>query len=205
MRPALALLFLSAWISTYGWTFPDRYNKILAPGDKAPSWSNLPGTDGKPHSLAEFKDKQVLVVIFLCCSCPAVEDYEERILDFAKKHCGPDSKVGLVGINVNTIEEDSLENMKLRATEKKYSFPYLFDKSQKIAKDFGAAYTPEFFVLDKERKVVYMGAMDDRDNPTQAKERFLEEAVLAALEGKTPKVRETLGRGCRIRYERARR
>jgi hypothetical protein len=83
MRPALALLFLSAWISTYGWTFPDRYNKILAPGDKAPSWSNLPGTDGKPHSLAEFKDKQVLVVIFLCCSCPAVEDYEERILDFA--------------------------------------------------------------------------------------------------------------------------
>lgn len=140
-----------------------------------------------------------------CCSCPAVEDYEDRILAFAKKHCGPNSKVGLVGINVNNIEEDSLENMKLRSAEKKYSFPYLFDKSQKIAKDFGAAYTPEFFVLDQERKVVYMGAMDDRDNPDQAKERFVEEAVAAALEGKTPTVRETLGRGCRIRFDRPRR
>ena len=180
-----------------------EYNAVLSIGDAAPAWRDLPGTDGKAHSLAELDGKDVVVVAFLCCSCPAVADYEERLLAFANKHAKADSKVGIVAINVNTIEEDRLPQMIERAKEKKYAFPYLYDASQKIGKQFGASYTPEFFVLDKDRKVAYMGAFDDRDDPAKAKVHFVEDAVASLLSGAKVKTAETLGRGCRVRYNRA--
>ena len=124
----------------------------------APAWIDLPGTDGKKHSLADLKDKPVVVVVFTCNSCPVGRTYEDRIIEFAKKHAAPDSKVALVAINVNTIEEDRLPKMQERAKEKGFPFLYLFDESQRIARDFGAMYTPEFFVIDKDRKIAYMGA-----------------------------------------------
>src|SRR5215831_9637475 len=86
-----------------------KFNEVLSPGDAAPAWSDLPGVDGKKHSLADLKDKDVVVVVFTCCSCPAAEDYEDRIIAFAKKHA--ESKVALVAINVNTIPEDRLDKM----------------------------------------------------------------------------------------------
>jgi peroxiredoxin len=177
-----------------------EFNSQLSPGDPAPDWKDLPATDDQKHSLADHKDREVLVVVFTCCSCPAAVDYENRILAFAKRHVRAGGKVGLVAINVNTIPEDRMPEMKARAKEKGFTFPYLFDETQKIARKFGAEYTPEFFVLDKERKVIYMGALDDRDNPKLATRDFLEEAVQAALAGKKPKTAETLGRGCKIRY-----
>lgn len=180
------------------------YNRVLSPGDPAPSWKDLPGIDGKKHSLADLKSKEVVVVVFTCCSCPAAEDYEDRILAFAKKYTtAPTSKIALVAINSNTIPEDRLPRMKERAEKKGFTFPYLYDETQHIARAFGATYTPEFFVLNKERKVVYMGAMDDRDDPAKVKMKFLEEAVGAAAKGQRPATQETLGRGCRIRYHRA--
>jgi thiol-disulfide isomerase/thioredoxin len=179
-----------------------KYNPKLAPGSPAPAWKALPGIDGKNHSLDDLKDKDVVVVAFLCCSCPAVEDYEDRLIALAKKHGGPKGKVGVVAINVNTIDEDRPPAMKKRAEAKGYPFPYLYDETQKIARDFGAAYTPEFFVLDKARKVVYLGAFDDDEAPAKVKARFVEDAVAAAIAGKAPAVGETLGRGCRIRYDR---
>ena len=177
------------------------YNSALSVGDAAPAWTDLPGVDGKKHSMADLADKPALVVVFTCLSCPAAEDYEDKILAFAKKHA---DKVGVVAINVNTIKEDRLDKMKERAEAKHFTFPFLYDASQKIAKRFGAQYTPEFFVLDKERKVVYMGAMDDRDPPAVSKVQFLEDGVTAALAGRKAAVGETLGRGCRIRYLRKR-
>jgi peroxiredoxin len=189
-----------------GTTLPSSagiYNTVLKIGDPAPAWKDLDGVDGKKHSLADWKNKDVLVVVFTCNSCPAAEDYEDRILAFAAKYtAGPAAKVGLVAINVNTIPEDRLPKMKERAAARKFTFPYLYDETQKIAHDYGALYTPEFFVLNKDRKVVYMGAMDDRDNAAQVKERFLELAVEAALKGAKPATEETLARGCRIRYKR---
>jgi peroxiredoxin len=177
------------------------YNQVLSVGDLAPAWTDLPGVDGKKHALADFADKPAVVVVFTCLSCPAAEDYEDKILAFAKKHA---EKVGVVAINVNTIKEDRLDKMTARAKDKRYSYPFLYDASQKIAKLYGAQYTPEFFVLDKDRKVVYMGAMDDRDPPAVPKMQFLEDAVTAALAGQKAAVGETLGRGCRIRYLRKR-
>jgi peroxiredoxin len=187
-----------AWMVQAG-----EYNPVLSVGDAAPTWKDLPGTDGKMHASAELDGKDVIVVAFLCCSCPAVADYEERLIAFANKHAKADSKVGIVAINVNTIEEDRLAAMTERAKEKKYPFPYLYDASQKIGRQFGASYTPEFFVLDKNRKIAYMGAFDDRDDASKATKHFVEDAVRSLLAGEKVKTGETLGRGCRVRYNRA--
>ncbi len=182
-----------------------EFNPVLDIGDKAPAWKKLPGVDGKEHSLADLKKKEVLVVFFTCNSCPYAVDYEDRVVAFAKKHVKKDSKVGLVAINVNLVKEDLMPEMKKKAKEKGFTFPYLFDESQQIAKDFGAGFTPEFFVLNKDRKVVYMGAFDDSPNADKVKKKHVDAAVEAALAGKSPEVKETVPIGCRIRIERRRR
>lgn len=179
---------------------PGEFNKKLNVGDAAPAWENLPGVDDKMHALADLKDKDVVIVVFTCNSCPVAVDYEDRIIALAHKHCGKDSKAALVAINVNVVEEDRLPKMKEKAKAKGFTFPYLFDETQKIARAYGATYTPEFFVLDKNRKVVYMGALDDRNKAENAKVNYLEPAVLAALKGEKLEKGETLGRGCLIRY-----
>jgi peroxiredoxin len=181
-----------------------EFNPVLSVGDAAPAWVDLPGTDGQTHSLADLKDRPVVVLVFNCNSCPVAVDYEDRIIGLAKKYAGPDGQVALVAVNVNTIEADRLPKMTERAREKGFPFPYLYDGSQKLAKLYGASYTPEFFVLDAGRKVVYMGAMDDKSQPGAATVNYLERAVEAALKGEKPAVAETLARGCRIRFERRR-
>lgn len=177
-----------------------KFNKVLSVGDAAPTWANLDGTDGKKHASTEFQSKEAVVVVFTCNSCPVAVGYEDRLIAFAKKYAGPEGKVGVVAINVNTIREDQLPEMTKRATKKKFPFPYLYDPSQEIAKKFGANYTPEFFVIDKNGKVAYLGAMDDKSPPADASVNHLEQAVEAVLAGKPVPTGETLGRGCRIRF-----
>ena len=181
-----------------------EYNDVLKIGDSAPAWEKLPGTDDKEHSLSALKDKDVVVVVFTCNSCPIATDYEERILALAKKYCGPSDRAAMVAINVNRVEADLLPAMKVRAQEKGYTFPYLFDETQKIAKDYGAVFTPEVFVLNKARKVVYMGGIDDNSRVAEVKEHYLEPAIQAALKGEPARPAETVARGCRIRYARER-
>lgn len=179
-----------------------QFNKVLSVGDPAPAWENLEGTDGQKHSLKDLKDHAVIVVVFTCNSCPVAVSYEDRLLAFAQKHAGKGSQVQVVAINVNTLPADRLPKMKERAAQKKFPFPYLYDPSQKIAKAYGAMYTPEFFVIGRDRKIAYLGAMDDKSPPADAKTSYLESAVDAALHGKRADVSETLGRGCRIRFHR---
>jgi peroxiredoxin len=194
---ALAALTLFAASSPAG-----KFNKVLNVGDAAPEWKDLEGTDGKKHSSADFAGKDVVVVVFTCNSCPVAQGYEERIAAFAKQHAGPESKVAVVAINVNTIKEDSMPEMVKRAEKRKYTYPYLHDPSQEIAKKFGATITPEFFVLNKDRKVAYMGALDDKSPPADATTPYLEAAVKAALDGKSATETETNARGCKIRFAR---
>ena len=171
-RWTLALAALS-WLSAAMVAEAGQYNSILSIGDPAPAWRDLPGVDGKKHSMADLQDRQVLVVVFTCNSCPIASDYEDRMIAFAKKYCGPGQKTGLVAINCNTVEEDQLPHMKERAAAKSFPYPYLFDQSQKIGKAYGAAFTPEFFVLDKDRRVAYMGAFDDNVEPTKMKHAYV--------------------------------
>ncbi|MBY0461025.1 MAG: redoxin domain-containing protein, partial [Gemmataceae bacterium] len=152
----LALLTLAAAHAGAG-----KFNKKLDIGSAAPTWENLEGIDGKKRSFADWKDKDVLVVVFTCNSCIVAEGYEERLTAFAAECNKEGSKVGFVAINVNTGKADALPAMKDRAEKRKFGFTYLYDPSQKTAVAYGALFTPECFVLNKDRKVVYMGAFDD--------------------------------------------
>lgn len=178
-----------------------EFNKLLKLGDTAPAWKELPGTDGKKHALADHSGKDLVVVVFTCNSCACSEEYEDRIIAFAKKY---QDKVALVAINVNTIPDDRLDAMKKRAEKKKFPFEYLYDESQKLAKDYGATYTPEFFVLNKERRIAYMGAFDDKTNLPDVKDKYLEPAIEALLKDEKPAKAETAARGCMIRWKRTR-
>ena len=181
-----------------------EFNETLSIGDTSPVWEKLPGTDGKMHSLSDFKDKDAVVVVFTCASCPTAVDYEGRINDLSKKYGGPAGKVGVIAICVNRVAADRLDKLTERATKQQLAFPILYDESQKVAKDFGAIFTPEFYVLNKDRKIVYMGAMDDATDAAQVKKHFVEDALVAALKGQSPLVKETVARGCMVRYARER-
>jgi peroxiredoxin len=198
---SILTLPLLAILSTPTYAAPGKFNKVLSIGDKAPAWENLEGTDGKKHSLADLKDKELVVVVFTCNSCPVAAGYEDRIIAFAENFAKPDSKVGLVAINVNTGKDDALPAMKTRAEKKKFNFPYLFDPTQEIARKYGAMFTPEFFVLDKDRKVIYTGSMDDKAPPGEPKATYVDQAVKAALSGKPADTVETsAAAGCKIRF-----
>lgn len=183
-----------------------EFNKKVNIGDPAPAWTDLPATDGKTYSLADFKDKDAVVLLFTCNSCPVAVAYEDRVIAFAKKHAGEKSPVALVAVNVNLHEDDRLPKMRERAKDRGFTFPYLFDESQRIAREYGAMFTPEVFVLDKGRTIAYMGAIDDKAPPNAAKATYLDDAVSAVLKGeKPPKVETLAASGCRIKFDRTKR
>lgn len=186
------------------------FNKVLKLGDAAPAWKDLPGVDDRKHSLDDLKNADVVVVVFTCNSCPYATDYEERAKAFVKSHCmstdkTKPAKVQLVAINVNKVPEDSFEKMKARAKEHDFNFLYLFDESQEIAKKFGAITTPQFFVFDQDRKLVFTGAMDDNSDAAKAKKNFVIEATEATLGKKPVMIKSEPPRGCLIRFAKERR
>jgi peroxiredoxin len=186
-------------------THAGKYNRILSVGDVAPAWTDLPGTDGKQHALADLADKPVVVVAFTCLSCPIAVDYEARIDQLAQKYGGESGEVAFVAICVNHVEGDRLPALTAHVKEHALHFPFLYDESQQIARDYGAIYTPQFFVLDRNRKITYMGALDDSTDADKVTQHHLDAAIQATLAGRTPEVQETVPRGCTIRYERERR
>lgn len=178
-----------------------EFNKMLSVGDAAPIFVDLPGIDGKTHSLSEWKSKSCLVIVFTCNSCPVANAYEDRIAAISKIYTeNANAKVAVIAINSNTIADDSMPKMIERAKKKKYAYPYLHDARQTVAKAYGVNYTPEFVVLDGDRKVVYLGALDDKNKPEDAKTNYLAAAIDAVLAGKKPATGETLARGCKIRW-----
>jgi peroxiredoxin len=196
---------LMVWLLLAGVAVAGKYNKALSIGDAAPEWKDLEATDGKRHSLADFQDKEVVVLAFTCNTCEYAKDYEDRLKALHKKFAA-DGKCVLVAINPNLVKDDLLPAMKTRASARGLDYVYLHDATQQVAKSYGALWTPEFVVLNKERKVVYLGAFDD--NPELKKEvttPHVEAAVAAALAGKTPEIAETPCVGCLIRFAKERR
>lgn len=198
MRLLLTALFLLCATAPAG---AGKFNKKLNIGDHAPTWDKLEATDGKTYAFADFKDKDVLVVVFTCNSCIVAQTYEDRLIAFAAECAKPDSKVQFAAINVNTGKADALPAMKEHAAKKKFGFTYLYDPSQKSAVNYGALFTPECFVLNKERKVVYMGAFDDKPGG-DPKANYVADAVKAALAGKpAPTAETTAAAGCKIKID----
>ena len=199
-----SLLIGFALVATSATAVAGEFNEVLNIGDAAPSWSNLPGTDGKSHSLADYKEKAAVVLIFTCASCPTAVDYEDRLNELAKRFGGANGQVAFVAVCVNRVKGDLLIDLTERAKQRQFAFDYVHDESQKIAKDYGAVFTPEFYVLGRDRKLVYMGAFDDKTDAALVQQRHVEAAITAVLKNESPAVKETAPRGCRVRYARER-
>ena len=169
-------------------------------GDTATDFK-LKSVDGKMYSMSDFKDAKGFIIVFTCNHCPFVKKYEDRINALAKKY-KPQGYI-LLAINPNdpTVQpEDSFELMKVRAKEKGFVFPYLFDDGQKIYPQYGATKTPHAFLLDKNHIVRYIGAIDDNvDSADDVKEKYLENAITALENGKTPSPETTKAIGCSIK------
>ena len=199
----VGLLTTCCWIHLAGHAVAGEFNTVLDVGDPAPEWSDLPTTEGTNSSLKDLSDSKVVVLAFTCNSCPYAIDAEERLIALSKDYA--EKSVTVIAVNVNTIEEDAMPAMKEKAKEKEFPFAYLYDESQQIARDYGAKYTPQFFVLDADQKVAYMGAMDDSPDGRNVTKPYLRNAVDEILAGKPVTVSETVPIGCRIRMERQRR
>jgi peroxiredoxin len=168
-------------------------------GDAAPEFSGIVGIDDQKHGLADYKDTKLIVLVFTCNHCPVAVAYEDRLVALQKDY--KDKGVVLVAVNVNNLPADKLDKMKERAKSKGFNFPYLYDETQKIGRDYGAEVTPHVFVLDGKRKIAYIGAVDDKQNADAVKTHFLRDALDALLAGKEPPQAVTKHFGCGIKYE----
>ena len=167
----------------------------LSIGDKAPDWGKLPATDGNSYSMADI-DAKLLVVIFACHHCPTVRSYEDRIKEVQADY--KDKDVAVVVLNPNGIYP--LSRMKDQAKEREYNFLYIIDESKESGHKYGARVTPHVFLLDADRKVRYIGGVDDSQNPDNVKEKHLRNALDALLEGKDPPRTEAPAFGCTVKY-----
>jgi peroxiredoxin len=167
----------------------------LSLGDTAPPFE-LPGVDGRRHSLGDYQDRP-LAVVFSCCHCPYVVAWEDRLNELARDYAG---RAGLVAVNANHHIGDSFEDMRNRAAEKGFVFPFLRDESQEVARAYAAARTPEVFLFDGEHRLVYHGAPDSNHADPNAAKPYLRQALEATLAAETPPVPETPPVGCTIKW-----
>lgn len=177
---------------------PDMYG--LKIGEQAPLF-RLEGTDGKTYTLHSFK-KDYLMIVFMCNHCPYVIGYIDRIQQLAQQF---QDTVQCIGINANdavAYPQDSFPHMKRFVHENNLSFPYLYDETQAVAKAFHALLTPHVIVVDKKRKVVYNGGIDDNhENETAVREHWLKDALAALIAGEKIPNAETPCIGCSIKWK----
>ena len=183
-------------------TFPD-FAVGYKVGDMATDFT-LKSTEGKMVSLKDYRNARGFIVIFTCNHCPFAKAYEDRIIALDKKY----SKLGyqVIAINPNNPakqKEDSFDLMKVRAKEKGFTFPYLFDDGQKIYPQYGATKTPHVYILQNTTigyQVKYIGAIDDNhEDEGSVKQKYVEEAVNALLSNKEIEIKETKAIGCSIK------
>lgn len=174
-------------------------------GDKVTDFK-LKNIDGKTVSLADYKDAKGVIVIFTCNHCPYAQAYEQRIMDLDKMYAAKGYPV--VAINPNdpvAYPADSFEEMIKRSKEKSYTFPYVIDETQDVAKAFGATKTPHVYLLSKSKDVYtveYIGAIDDNsENAVDVKVKYVENAITELNSGKKVSVNSTKAIGCSIKWK----
>ena len=169
-------------------------------GTEAPQF-DLPGVDGRNHSLDEYGGTDALVLIQSCNHCPYVQAWEQRMVEIQRDY--GDRGVRLVAISSNDADaypEDSFEEMKKRARNEGFNFDYLYDEDQSVARALGSERTPEVFVFDRDRRLVYHGAIDDNRDDRAVSQRYLRDALDAVLARREPTVRETPPVGCTVKW-----
>lgn len=184
--------------------------KTLEPGSKAPDFSLL-GVDGKKYALNDFSKAKVLIVIFSCNHCPTAQAYEDRIISIANDYKSKGAEIVMISPNSNKALNysemgysdmgDSYEEMKQRASDKKFPFPYLYDgDDQKCALAYGPSATPHCFVLDNNRILKYAGRVDGSEKPGTGKGEDLRSAIDDVLSGLPVKNPVTKVFGCSIKW-----
>ena len=172
----------------------------LTLGAKAPSF-DLPGVDGRSHSLDAYAAAPALALVQSCNHCPYVQAWEGRMIEIQRDYA--DRGVRLVAINSNdaaSYPEDSFAEMQARAQREGFNFDYLYDEDQSVARTLGSARTPEVFLFDGERKLVYHGAIDNSRDERAVTQRYLREALDAVLGGSEPPLAETSPVGCTVKW-----
>lgn len=185
--------------------------KTLEIGAKAPNFS-LPGVDGKRHKLSEYRRAKILVIVFTCNHCPTAQAYEDRIKALAADY--KDKGVTLVAISPNdpkavrldelgyTDMSDSLKEMKIRAKDRNFNFPYLYDgDTQEVSKAYGPVSTPHVFIFDSQRTLRYVGRVDNNEKqPDKVASPDARNAIEALLAGRPVPVEKTKTFGCSIKW-----
>jgi peroxiredoxin len=176
---------------------------MLPLGTKAPGFS-LPNVDGKTVSLADFAGAPAYLIVFMCNHCPYVKHVAPELARLAREYQA--KKVAVIGISSNDVAthpSDSPEQMVHEVESREYTFPYLYDESQKVAQAYKAACTPDFYVFDKNQKLAYRGQMDasrpDSGIPVTGKD--LRAALDAVLAGQAPAADQKPSIGCNIKWK----
>jgi peroxiredoxin len=212
-RKTFVFLFLILLVAKPAFCFirVSEEPKTLTIGAAAPDFS-LKGVDNKTYSLASFSNSKILVIIFTCNHCPTAQAYEERIIQLTKDY--KPKGVAIVAVSPNdpssvrldelgyTDMSDTFEEMKKRAAQKKFNFPYLYDgNTQSMAKAYGPAVTPHVFIFDSKRKLRFQGRIDDVEKPTKTPTQFdTRNAIDELLQNKEVTTQTTKIFGCSIKW-----
>jgi peroxiredoxin len=176
---------------------------MLALGTKAPEFELPDVTDGRIVSLSDFETRRALLVMFICRHCPYVRHVREELARLGRDFA--DSELGIVAISSNDIDEypeDRPESLAEEARGAGYVFPYLFDETQEVARAYTAACTPDFFLFDADRALVYRGQLDDSrpSNGLPATGADLRAAIDAVLSGRPVSEDQRPSIGCGIKW-----
>ena len=178
------------------------YSNGMQVGTPAPGFS-LPAVDGKTYSLDSFADAAALVIVFTCNHCPYAQAVEERLVQLQRDYAP--RGVVVVAINPNderAYPDDSFAAMVERARDRGFNFPYLRDEAQQVARAYDAACTPDIFVFDRQRKLVYNGRLDDNwQNPGAVKRQDLRAVLDATLAGRGIDFDPVPSMGCSIKWK----
>ena len=203
----VAALVFGGFITTLA---ADLQPSPLAIGSTAPDF-DLPGVDGRKYALKDFSQAKALIVLFTCNHCPTAQYYESRIRQIVADY--KPKGVAVVAISPNDpksvrLDElgwsdlsDTFEEMKIRARDSKFDFPYLYDgDSESVSRAYGPVATPHVFLFDAARKLRYAGAIDDSERVQHVKKHYLREAIDAVLDGREPEVGKTKVVGCSVKW-----
>jgi thiol-disulfide isomerase/thioredoxin len=209
MKTLLLAFFLQGLTGTL-LAADETLHPTLAVGSPAPDF-NLPGVDGRNWSLKDFASAKVLMVVFTCNHCPTAQYYEERIKRIAADY--REKGVALVAISPNdpgsvrldelgyTDLSDTFEEMKTRSRDRQFNFPYLYDgENESVSKAYGPLVTPHAFIFDRERKLQYVGRIDDAEREQYVTAKDARNALDALVAGKKPVVTQTKVVGCSVKW-----
>ena len=163
----------------------------------------LPGVDGQTHTLDDYSGAKALALVQSCNHCPYVQAWEGRMIELQREYAERGFRLVAIGSNdAEHYPEDSFPEMQRRAQTKGFPFDYLYDETQDVARTLGSTRTPEVFLFDESRRLVYHGAIDDNRDERGVTQHYLRDAIEAVLAGREPDVKETPPVGCTVKWKR---